>query len=108
MSSRRTMPALLAILFLFCAAVSLPAADTVGNRKVKVQIDPVYPDVARTMNISGTVRVQVTITAQGAVKDTKVIGGHPLLADSAVRAIQRWKYEPGPEETTVVSFEFKR
>jgi outer membrane biosynthesis protein TonB len=42
------------------------------------------------------------------VRDAKVVGGHPLLADAAVRAISKWKYEPGPEETTIVQVDFKR
>lgn len=60
------------------------------------------------MHLSGTVRVQITITPQGAVKDPKILGGHPLLADAAVRAISKWKYENGPEETKIVAVDFKR
>lgn len=76
-------------------------------RKVKSRVTPIYPELAKKMNVAGTVKVEVTIAANGAVKSTHVIGGHPLLVDAAVDAVKRWKYEPGPDETTqVVEFKF--
>ena len=76
-------------------------------RKAKSKVTPVYPELAKKMNVSGTVKVEVTIAPNGAVKSTRVIGGHPLLVDAAVDAVKRWKYEPGPDETIqVVEFKF--
>jgi TonB family protein len=77
------------------------------NRKVKSQVDPVYPELAKTMHLNGTVRVEVTVNEQGAVKSAKVVGGNPVLADAAVKAVQKWRFEPGPEETRVLAFDFK-
>ncbi len=91
----------LAMAFLF--TLPLCAQD----RKTKDAPPPSYPEMAKSMHLAGTVKVQITINPQGSVKDTKVLGGHPLLADAAVRAIQRWKYEPGPEETKIVQVDFK-
>ena len=88
--------------------LGLSAQAQDGNRKIKTKINPVYPEVARTMRIEGAVRLQVQVTPQGAVKDTKILGGNPLLASSAVDAVKRWKYEAGPEETVMVTIEFKR
>jgi hypothetical protein len=35
------------------------------------------------------------------------VGGHPVLANASLDAVKRWKYEPGPEETTgIVEFHF--
>lgn len=77
------------------------------GRKVKSRVTPTYPELAKKMNVSGTVKVEVTIAANGTVKSTRVIGGHPLLVDAAVDAVKRWKYETGPDETTqVVEFKF--
>jgi TonB family protein len=78
------------------------------ERKAKEKIAPAYPEMAKSMHLAGMVKVQITITQQGAVKDAKVVGGHPLLADAAMRAISKWKYEAGPEETQIVQFEFKK
>jgi len=36
-----------------------------------------------------------------------VIGGSPLLAAAAVKAVTEWRFEPGPRDTTeVIEFEF--
>ncbi len=86
-------------------AMLAPSASA-EDRKVKTQVQPVYPDLAKTMHLSGTVKIEVTINAQGNVKDTKVVGGHPVLADAAVKAVQRWKFEPGPEETQIIAVNF--
>jgi TonB family protein len=78
-----------------------------GTRKVKAKVEPVYPALAKQMHITGTVRVEVVITAAGTVKSTKVLGGHPLLAAAAEEALKKWKFEPGTAETTeVIPFNF--
>jgi TonB family protein len=69
------------------------------QRKVVNRVVPVYPELARKMQIRGTVRVEAVIAASGKVKSTHLIGGSPLLAKSAVDAIERWKWEPAPQET---------
>ncbi len=94
---------------LVVAALLLFAAPLCAqDRKPKEAVPPTYPEMAKSMHLAGTVKVQITITPKGEVKDAKVLGGHPLLADAAVRAIQKWRYEPGPEETKVVQVDFKR
>ncbi|HUO60454.1 MAG TPA: energy transducer TonB [Candidatus Acidoferrales bacterium] len=87
--------------------LTLSAQAQEGNRKLKSKVDPVYPEVARTMRIEGAVKLQVLVTAQGSVKDTKILGGNPLLANAAIDAVKRWKYEAGPEENVLVTIEFK-
>jgi TonB family protein len=71
-------------------------------RKIKTQSPPVYPELARRMSITGVVKIQLKVDKSGAVKEMKLIGGHPVLANAAMDAIKRWKYEPGSEETTGV------
>src|SRR3954465_9258902 len=79
------------------------------NRKVLKQVAPVYSELARRANITGTVKVEVTIAPNGTVKSTKLVGGSPLLADSALEAVKGWKYEPASAETTtIVIFNFNR
>jgi len=76
-------------------------------RKVKSRVAPVYPELARKMNISGTVKVQVTIAPNGGVKDVKLVGGHPVLANAAIDSVRKWRYESAKDETTtVVEFHF--
>ena len=89
-------------------ATSAHAQDTIGGRKVKTRGAPIYPELARKMNIAGTVKVEIVIAPNGAVKSAKAIGGHPLLIDAAVDAAKKYKFEPGSEETTTqLAFEFK-
>jgi TonB family protein len=77
------------------------------NRKPKSKVAPLYPDLARRMNITGVVRVQVTVAANGSIKNAKLVGGHPVLANAALDAVKKWRFEAGPEETTgIVEFRF--
>ncbi len=93
---------------LLAMAVLAPAAFAQEGRKIKSQVKPGYPELARQMHITGTVKVEVVITAAGAVKSTKVVGGHPLLAAAAEDAAKKWKFEPAPSETTMtLVFDFK-
>ena len=64
-------------------------AQTEIKRKVVNKVVPVYPDLARKMQIHGVVRVEVVIAPSGKVKMTHVIGGNPVLAESAVNAIEQ-------------------
>jgi protein TonB len=71
-------------------------------------VAPVYPDVARRMSITGTVRLAVVVSPNGAVKSSKAVGGHPLLVNAAMDAIKRWKFEPAPAESSgIVEFNFQ-
>jgi len=77
------------------------------SRKVKTKVAPVYPDLAKRMNITGMVKVLITVSANGSVKDAKLVGGHPVLANAALDAVKKWRYEAGPQETTgIVEFRF--
>lgn len=95
---------------LMALALGMTVSTTVraeDDRKVKSKVSPVYPELAKRMNVTGAVKLQVTVLPNGTVKTAKVIGGHPLLVDPAMDAVKKWKYEPGSEETTsVVEFRF--
>jgi len=79
-----------------------------GKRKVKTRVTPQFSDLARKMNLSGKVRIEVVIAPDGRVKSSKPIGGHPVLVQSCLEAVKDWKFEAAPEETTqVVEFDFK-
>lgn len=77
------------------------------NRKIKVRVPPVYPEIARRMNITGAVKVSVVVSPTGTVKSTKVIGGHPILVSAAVDAVKKWRFETASSESTgVVEIKF--
>lgn len=90
------------------AAISAPQAwGQELNRKVKSKVAPLYPDLARRMNITGVVKVLITVTTSGTVKDAKLVGGHPVLANAALDAVKKWRFEAAPQESTgIVEFRF--
>jgi TonB family protein len=78
-----------------------------GKRKVKTKVAPTYPELARRMNVTGKVKIEVIITPDGRVKSTRALGGHPLLVQVCLDAVKEWKFAAAPEETMqVVEFEF--
>jgi len=90
-------------------AAKLQGQDAQGEmvRRAKSRVQPVYPDLARKMNITGTVKVEVTVNPNGTVKDAKVVGGHPVLAGAALDAVRKWRFEPAAMESSgVVEFKF--
>ena len=100
------------LLILGCAAGSGPVASGQESqeitRKLKSKIAPLYPELARRMNITGTVRLAVVVSPNGTVKSSKPVGGHPLLVSAAMDAIKRWKFESAPTESSgVVEFKFE-
>jgi len=79
-----------------------------SRRKVKTKTSPVYPELARRMNVVGKVKIEVVVSPDGHVKTTRVIGGHPLLVQACQDAVKEWKFVPAGEETTqIVEFEFR-
>ncbi|MDP9160002.1 MAG: energy transducer TonB [Acidobacteriota bacterium] len=71
-----------------------------ANRKILNKVTPAYPDLARKMQLRGIVKVEATVTSNGKIKSTKVIGGSPVLAQAAVDAIGKWKWVAAAGETT--------
>jgi TonB family protein len=78
-----------------------------SKRRVKVMGKPQYPDLAKKLNLTGVVKIEVTIGTDGKVKRTHVIGGHPVLATEAEKAAMQSEFEPGPKETSeIIEFKF--
>ena len=78
------------------------------SRKVKSRVAAEYPQLAKKLSIGGTVKVQVVVSPDGRVKSTKLVGGHPLLVQSAMDAVRKWKFEPGSSEISgVVEVKFQ-
>jgi len=98
----------LACLGLLMAGIGVQAsAQEDTARKIKSKVAPIYPDLARKMSITGTVRMKVVVAPNGTTKDAKVVGGHPILVNAAMDAIKKWKFEPAAAETTeTVEFTF--
>jgi len=68
-----------------------------GNvQQVKMirQIQPVYPQIAKTAHVQGTVILHAIIAKDGTVQELQYISGPALLMRSAMDAVRQWKYQP--------------
>lgn len=84
---------------------SSPPVD--GPRRLQRTTPPAYPEIAERMKLTGTAQVQALVKPDGTVKEVKILGGHPLLADALAHAVMQWKYQPAPKETVeVIKFSF--
>jgi protein TonB len=78
------------------------------SRKVVTRVIPPYPTLARSLSIQGNVKIDVLVAANGKVKSVGVLGGHPLLVESAEDALRQWKWEPAPHEShEIIEIKFK-
>jgi TonB family protein len=80
------------------AAQAASAEET--TRKVIQRVAPLFPPVAQKANLTGTVKIELTILPNGTVKTVKTVGGNALFVEAAEAAVKKWKFEPGPSETT--------
>jgi TonB family protein len=69
-------------------------------------VEPRYPDVARRMNLSGTVKVVAVVAADGKVKKVQPVGGSPVLVQAAESAVSQWKFAPGAESNETIELHF--
>jgi len=77
------------------------------TRPLERSFPPDYPAIAERMKLTGTAQVQAVVKPDGTVKEVKILGGHPLLADALARAVMQWKYQPASKETVeTVKFSF--
>jgi TonB family protein len=91
-------------LVLFSALVFTPALfaqqdQTEATRKIVNRVTPHYPEMARSMNLKGSVRMDALVAPNGTVKSVEVKGGHPVLVQAAQHAIYKWKWAPASHET---------
>ena len=99
--------AMLLVVFAPCTRgqASQPGEPPAGAPRIRVGSDieskmllhvvsPVYPPIARTALIQGTVVLHAIIGVNGSVKELQYISGPPLLMRAAMEAVKQWKYKP--------------
>jgi TonB family protein len=95
---------LLCLVALFLVAACL---DTIivraqsTDRKILKKVDVNYPDLLKKSNIGGTVKLKVLVKADGSVKSVEIVGGNPILADSAKNSVVQWKFASAAAESSV-------
>ncbi|MEO8597013.1 MAG: TonB family protein [Candidatus Solibacter sp.] len=63
--------------------------------------EPIYPEQALRDSVEGTVKLHVSINADGLVTQATPVAGPPLLRAAAVDAVHRWQFEGKLAETQV-------
>jgi TonB family protein len=58
------------------------------------KVNPVYPPQAKTLRMTGVVKVEVTIDEQGQVAAVQNSSGPSLLQRAAADALKKWKFKP--------------
>lgn len=69
-------------------------------RQIVAKVDPYYPALAQRNNIHGIVKLKIWVSASGSVTRVEYLGGHPLLAESALKAVRQWTFAAAKQETT--------
>jgi TonB family protein len=90
----------------FCCLLVMLSCLSIGHaqeaaHKVLKKVPVKYPQALRERGIQGDVRLKVFIKPDGSVKDSEVLGGNPILAESAQKSVGQWKFSSGNSETTV-------
>jgi TonB family protein len=99
MSSGWRRAAALTAVLCFFGCCSSRAQETEGSRKIVTRVTPQYPGLARGLKLQGSVKVEVMVAPDGSARTVEIKGGHPLLAQAAHDAIQKWKWAPAATET---------
>lgn len=61
---------------------------------VTQKVNPTYPPAARTVRMSGVVKVDVVVDEQGKVTEVQKTSGPQMLQRAATDAIRKWKFKP--------------
>jgi TonB family protein len=77
-----------------------PEMQGEGSRSIAFRVAPEYPRIAASLKIIGAVKLQAVVRADGTVRKVRVVGGHPVLAEAAVAAVMKWRFEAAVKETT--------
>jgi TonB family protein len=81
-------------------------ASSDSVRRIVRQMPPAYPELAKKMNLGGTVKVVAVVMANGDVKSVEPVGGSPVLIKAAQDAVAKWKFAPGAESKEIVELHF--
>jgi TonB family protein len=88
-------------LVLALAVVLSLSAHAADARVIKSKVSPAYPEIAKRMRITGLVKVEATVDADGKVTAVKALSGNSMLSPAAEDAVRKWRFAPAPAESTV-------
>jgi len=78
------------------------AASSRTPRKLVHKVEPIYPQDLKRRSIGGVVKLDLKISAGGSVEKVSIVGGNPILADSAAQAVKKWQYAPAAASSSML------
>lgn len=102
----RAISLMFVVVVMFGVFPNRALSQNASERKLVTRVEPEYPDTLKRLYIGGVVRVEIVVGSNGAVQTTELLGGNPILGQSAMKALKQWKYEAGTKEKMIVQLEF--
>ncbi|MFY9753012.1 MAG: TonB family protein [Candidatus Acidiferrales bacterium] len=66
----------------------------VQQAKMLRMVNPIYPAIAKTAHVQGTIILHAIIAKDGAISSLQYVSGPPLLMRAAMDAVNQWRYQP--------------
>ncbi len=90
---------LLVFVAAFGATVNAQEEAITSARKIVSRVIPVYPELARRMNLEGSVKLLVIVAPNGTVKSIQAVGGSPVLLKAAENSVYKFRWAPAKDES---------
>jgi len=58
------------------------------------RVEPIYPPLAKQTHREGRVELRAIIGTDGRIRSLQIVAGDPFFEQSAVEAVQQWRYKP--------------
>ena len=103
----------LSVLGTLCVSADMHVSTSDAMKAAVAKPAPEYTAIARQMKVAGHVEIETVISSDGSVENATAVTGNPLLTQSAVNAVKKWKFTPfkaNGEPTravTTLAFDFK-
>jgi protein TonB len=93
--------------------VQPPSGTTYLQPELMRRVEPVYSGFARDARLRGSVQISATVGTDGVPRSLARVSGNSALAEMAIDAVRRWRYQPAQlngqpvEAQTVITFNFQ-
>lgn len=77
------------------------------DSKIANKVSPPIPGEAIRRHISGKVVIELILSVEGKIKESKVLEGDPILSNSALNTVNQWRFEPTKLDGDPVEVDFQ-
>jgi periplasmic protein TonB len=76
------------------APAPVRVATGVAEANLIRKVMPIYPPLAKSARVQGTVEFTAIISKEGNIENLRLVRAHPLLVEAARQAVLQWRYRP--------------